>query len=403
MRQSLLWGMLGLAAGGVLPGAVQAQVAVLGQQSAATAAPVVGARAKFEPAGDKVYHGASLPNTWDENGLRRQLQTYNAAAGKKLSVITWFASTYENGRMSTWRQNYASSLARVKRVGAISLIKFSTQDYAYSSTKRAANLKQIAGGAWDDYFKDAALTVKDFGGPVFISIDHEMNGNWYPYSQNYPNSGVTAADFVAAWRRIVDVFRANGASNAAFVWSPNVPDVGNVPFTSYYPGDNYTDWIGVSFYSGNDAYAMDTIYRTYAAKKPFFVTEWATAPEKSRYNPRFPGEAKWIQQFFAALSTRYPRVKAISWFNWDKDDGNYLLTRVPDQAKAYAQDIAAPRYIDAPGGASGGSSAPSAPERPRLEQPAPEIKLREIVPVERAPLQQPRRERVKLQIVAPPR
>ncbi len=359
--------------------------------------------AKFEPSGGKVYHGASLPDTWDENGLRRQIQSYNALAGKKLSIVTWFASAYENGRMTTWHQNYAPSLTRVKRAGALSLIKFSTQDYAFDSTHRAAELKQITLGAWDDYFKDAAQTVRDFKDPVFISIDHEMNGNWYPYSQAYPGSTNTAADFVAAWRRIVTVFRQNGASNAAFVWSPNVPDVGNVPYSKYYPGDDVVDWIGVSFYSGNDYRAMDTIYRNFAEKKPFFVTEWATAPEKSRYNPNYPGDAAWIEQFFASLTGRYPRVKAISWFNWNKGDGNYLLGRVPEQSKVYAQDIANARYLDKPLllGDSGGDNPVDVP---RLDRGAPEIRLREIVPVEaarveRAPIVTPRRERLKLQIV----
>ncbi len=364
--------------------------------------------AKFEPAGDKVFHGASLPDTWDENGLRRQIQSYNAVAGKKLSIVTWFASAYENGRMTSWRQNYASSLARVKRAGALSLIKFSTQDYAFDRTRRAADLKQIGAGAWDEYFKDAAQTVRDFKSPVFISIDHEMNGNWYPYSQDYPGSGVTAADFVTAWRRIVSIFRKNGASNAAFVWSPNVPDVGNVPSSKYYPGDDATDWIGVSFYSGNDYRAMDAIYRTYAAKKPFFVTEWATAPEKSRYNASYPGDAVWIEQFFASLTGRYPRVKAISWFNWNKGDGNYLLGRVPAQSKAYAQDIANARYLDKPV-VVGDAGATGDLDVARIDRGAPEVRLREIVPVEaarveaprveRAPIVTPRRERLKLQVV----
>jgi beta-mannanase len=365
-------------------------------------------RAKFEPAGDKVYHGASLPDTWEENGLRRQIQSYNAAAGKKISVVTWFASAYENGRRTTWSQNYASSLARVKRVGALSLIKFSTQDYAYASTRRAAELKQISLGAWDEYFKDAAQTVRGFGSPVFISINHEMNGTWYPYSQAYPGSRTTAADFVAAWRRIVKVFRDNGASNAAFVWSPNVPDIGGVPFASYYPGDDVVDWVGVSFYSGNTPDGLDTIYNAYSMKKPFFITEWATGPDQSRHNRAFPGDAAWIKQFFSALNTRYPRVKAISWFNWDKEkdgESNYTLARLPDQSRVYAQDIAAPRYLDQPIILGGSNTV----EVARFDAPAPEIRLREIVPIERgrvetarvesAPLQTPRRERLRLQVV----
>ena len=92
----------------------------------------------------------------------------------------------------------------------------------------------------------------------------------------------------------------------AWVWSPNVPDVGGVGYQSYYPGDNYVDWIGVSLYSGNDPTAMDDIYQKYAAKKPFFITEWATSPSKNQYNPGFPGEVAWVKEFFEALNARYP-------------------------------------------------------------------------------------------------
>lgn len=365
-----------------LGGAAHAQVKIYGQTStppvSSAKATTTGARAKFEPAGDGVYHGASLPDAWDENGLRRQISDYNAAAGKKISVVTWFASAYENGRMTNWSQNYAPNLARVKRLGAVSLIKFSTQDYAYDKTGKMAGLKLIANGTWDEYFKQSALAVKQFDGPVFISINHEMNGTWYPYSQAYPGSQTTAADYVAAWQRIVDIFNRNGATNVAWVWSPNVPDVGGVPYQSYYPGDSYVDWIGVSLYSGNDPRALDTIYNQFSARKPFFITEWATAPEKNKYNARFPGEVEWVKEFFQSLNQNYPRVRAISWFNWNQGDGDYRLQRVPAQARAYAQDVAAPRYLDSAGGLTGNTSQPALP---RLDVPSREVILRDVIPV----------------------
>ena len=382
-----------------------AQIQIIGQNpqnspgssSSAAKAP----RAKYEPAGDAVYHGASLPDAWSENGLRRQIADYNAAAGKKISVVTWFASAYEKGRMTSWSQSYAPNMARVKRLGAVSLIKFSTQDYAYDQTHKIADLKSIARGTWDDYFKQAALAVKDFGGPVFISIDHEMNGNWYPYSQAYPGAQTTAADYVAAWKRIVDIFNQTGATNVAWVWSPNVPDVGGVSYQSYYPGDDYVDWVGVSFYSGNDPKAMDDIYGKFAAKKPFFITEWATAPEKNRYNPQFPGEVAWVKNFFETLNDRYPRVKAISWFNWNQGDGDYRLQRVPEQARAYAADVAAPRYLDSAGSLVGDSSLPATP---RLDIPAREVILRDVTPTvnprpQAAPVQRTLLDRIRLQTI----
>lgn len=386
--------------------AAQAQIKIIGQKSpppvqAARAKSSNAPRAKYEPAGDAVYHGASLPDAWSENGLRRQIADYNAAAGKKISVVTWFASAYEKGRMTSWSQSYAPNMARVKRLGAVSLIKFSTQDYAYDQTHKMADLPDIANGKWDEYFKQAASSVKSFGGPVFISIDHEMNGNWYPYSQSYPGAKTTAADYVAAWKRIVDIFNQNGATNVAWVWSPNVPDVGGVGYADYYPGDNYVDWIGVSLYSGNDPTAMDDIYKKYSEKKPFFITEWATAPEKNRYNTKFPGEVAWVKEFFETLNDRYPRVKAISWFNWNQGDGDYRLQRVPEQAKAYAGDVAAPRYLDSAGDLVADNSRPSVP---RLDVPGREIILRDITPTvdpkpKAAPIKRTLLDRVRLQTV----
>ena len=380
-------------------GVAGAQVQIMGQSSTAPHAQYQAA--KYEPSGDKVYHGASLPDAWNENGLKRQIADYNSAAGKKISVVTWFASAYEKGRMTNWRAAYLPNLERVKRLGAVSLIKFSTQDYAFDQTKRIADLRAIGRGNWDDYFKQAALAVRAFGGPVFISIDHEMNGNWYPYSQAYPGSRTTASDYAVAWQHIVTLFRQNGADNVAWVWSPNVPDVGGIPYAAYYPGDDYVDWIGVSFYSGNDATAMDDIYKKYSEKKPFFITEWATAPEKSRYNPNFPGEVAWVKTFFQSLNERYPRVKAISWFNWNQADGDYRLQRVPEQATAYAADVAAPRYLDSAGALVGDLALPATPP---LDVPAPEVILGDVPVVsnpvpQAAPVKRTLLDRVRLQAV----
>ena len=374
-------------------------------QSSSGSANQGGGLAKFEPAGDRVYHGASVPQTWDEAGLRSQVQQYQRFAGKRLSVVTWFASAYEQGRLTSWRNSYSLPLQRVRKSGAVSLIKFSVQDYAYNQTKKIATTKQIAQGVYDAYFEEAAGAVRDFKHPVFLSINHEMNGTWYPYSEGYAGSGSTAADFVASWRRIVDIFRRKGANNAAFVWSPNVPDVGPVPFTKYYPGDSYVDWVGVSFYSGNPMSNLRTIYSAYADRKPIFVTEWATGEDKSKFYQGFPGDAKWVNDFFSGIERNYPRVKAISWFQWDKSrdgESNYTLQRSPAQAAAYQNDIQNPRYVDSAEGLliMDGNGTEEIPLRtvPR------EVVLREPAPVERPrftapPVQQPRTERPRLQIV----
>ncbi len=367
--------------------------------SGSVAAPLLAQGAKFEPPGDMVYHGASLPRVW-ESGLSTELANYSKVAGKKLSIVTWFASYYENGspRPTSWKQNYLPNLYRVRDAGAMSLIKFSTQDNQYAATGQIARTSEIASGKYDSYFAEFADTIKLFGGPVFISFDHEMNGNWYPYSQGYTGArpvGATAQDYVAAWRRIVGIFKARGVGNAAWVWSPNVPDVdpaSSAPASDYYPGDDVVDWVGASFYSGNVIANMKPFYQTYAARKPIFITEWATAPEKSRYyGSSYPGDAAWVRSFFKAIETSYPRVKAISWFEWKQADGDYLLQRVPEQAQSYSLSIQKPRYI-AQAQPPAGTVTPS---RPPLIPDGREIVLSEAPRAQRPPVQRPAPEPIR--------
>lgn len=347
--------------------------------------------AKFEPEGDRVYHGASLNNTGSASDMRANAAKFQQVAGKKLALVTWFASAYENGRLISWRNHYAPQLDAVRQIGAVSLIKFSVQDPAFPGRPQIADLKLIAQGGFDPYFAEMAGTLRDYGGPVFLSINHEMNGTWFPYSQAYPGSRYTTADWVASWRRIVDILRREGANNVAFVWSPNVPSVpdeGALGYQKYYPGDEYVDWIGASFYSGNPIENLSQLYRIYATKKPFFLTEWATSIEKNRYYPNFPGEGVWVRNVIASLQKTYPRVKAISWFEWKKDDGNHLLERIPDQAQAYATGIQSPRYL---ADASGVLALPSTGGAPRMQVVPREIVLPEVV----------QRETVKTESVRP--
>lgn len=348
---------------------LRAPGAATANESGAVAAARTRKLALLEPPDGRAYHGASLPDTWSESGLQAQLRNYEKVAGRKVSVVTWFASCYQNGRLTSWNSEYLPVLRRVRRAGAMSLIKFSVQDDNWRSNGKIADLRDVTRGVYDDYFKSAAVACREFGAPMWISFCHEMNGNWYPYSQDYGPTSPRAGDYIAAWRHVVQVFRAQGATNVAWMWAPNVPDVGNVSARYYYPGDAWVDWIGASFYSGNPLANLNDFYGQWAIHKPIFLSEWATGVEKNRYFIGFPGEARWVSDVFGALQTRFPRVKGVSWFQWDKADGNYLLQRVPEQQRVYEQAIAAPRWIN---------SIPNAPElAPSREIPTREIVLRE--------------------------
>jgi mannan endo-1,4-beta-mannosidase len=48
-----------------------------------------------------------------------------------------------------------------------------------------------------------------------IGFAPEMNGNWYKWG----DQNTSPATWVAAWRHVVDVFRANGADNVSWLWT----------------------------------------------------------------------------------------------------------------------------------------------------------------------------------------
>ena len=43
--------------------------------------------------------------------------------------------------------------------------------------------RDIIGGAHDDYIRAWAEGVRDLGYPLAIRFAHEMNGDWYPWSE----------------------------------------------------------------------------------------------------------------------------------------------------------------------------------------------------------------------------
>jgi hypothetical protein len=144
-----------------------------------------------------------------------------------------------------------------------------------------AKVAAIADGSQDTYLKSYADSVRDFGHPVVIGFGHEMNGTWYSWG-----SGQTpAATFVAAWRHIVTVFRAEGADNVTWLWTVNAQErPGSQPIHAWWPGARYVTWVGIDGYY---VPRWDTFSRVFGSTisqvhaitgKPILLSETAVSP-----------------------------------------------------------------------------------------------------------------------------
>ena len=179
------------------------------------------------------------------------------------------------------------------------------------------NFTDIINGKYDTLLKKRADDAKALGKQFFVDFAAEMNGDegW---------GGHNPANYIAAWRHIHNIFVARGATNVVWAWCPNnEDDSSSAPAMNYYPGDQYVDWTGIDGYNWGtsdpdfdwqtfrDVFA--DMYPELAAKgKPIIIAEMASDEVGG-------SKATWINNIIPTLKNNYPLIKAIVWFDVDKE------------------------------------------------------------------------------------
>jgi hypothetical protein len=236
-----------------------------------------------------------------ENGPPAAYQpvaNFTEAVGRQPNLVGYY---------SGWGEPFKDSFAEtVHQHGAATILQM---DPTWAS------VSSIAAGDYDSYLRSFADSVRIFGYPVVIGFGHEMNAYWYPwaYGQAAPSK------FVAAWRHIVTLFRAQGADNVTWLWTIQADEAGTGPIASWWPGAQYVTWIGVDgyYYRPSDTFFSifgETIaqVRMFTAK-PVLVSETAAGPDVDQ-------PAK-ISNLFAGMS-RYGTLGLV-WFDIPQNNGIY--------------------------------------------------------------------------------
>jgi len=110
---------------------------------------------------------------------------------------------------------------------------------------------RIASGSLDAVIHQTAQKMKAFGHEFFLRYCWEMDGDRRQGEIKGPQK------FIAAWQRMYGIFKAEGADNVIWVWTPNAAGFkdgrkytgGNPPAPYFYPGDAYVDWIAADGYN----------------------------------------------------------------------------------------------------------------------------------------------------------
>jgi mannan endo-1,4-beta-mannosidase len=273
-----------------------------------------------------------------------------AGAAKKLPSMLEFFNGWDRGFprdqvVETWRRGALPVISWEPRptVQPVGPDSDNTSEPGYT-------LASIIDGSHDAYIDQFATDVRELGLPVAIRFAHEMNGNWFPWSEE--RNGNQKGEYVQAWRHVHDRFTALGATNAIWIWSPNVitarPSVRLAPL---YPGDDYVDWMGMvgyyrRLYLDDKGKPKDpTFANTYqstidelrtVALKPIVITELG-AIEVSQNKPA------WINSLFAGLAQN-PDIIGFVWFDHSVNGNDWRIESSTAATEAFATGVADDRY-----------------------------------------------------------
>jgi len=190
---------------------------------------------------------------------------FTKSTGVKPDLVSYYSGWYE-----PFKTTFAVAAARQ---GAVPLVQIDPEGISVAS---------IVSGQYDAYLTTYAQDVRAYHHPVILSFGHEMNGYWYSWGyQNTP-----PAVFVAAWRHIVDLFRAQGARNVTWLWTINIIHKrARVPSPGpWWPGSSYVNWVGIDGYYYNNSNTFANLFGpTIAAVRalthdPMLIAETAILP-----------------------------------------------------------------------------------------------------------------------------
>ena len=266
----------------------------------------------------RVYWGAYIDGgPWSPT----KLATFESLTGKGLGIVHWGQPWWRNGAYARFD---AVPMNAVRSHGSIPLLDWGSWDYSQGPNQPTFQLSDIISGNHDAFIKQWATDARNWGHPLFLRFDWEMNGNWsFPWSEQL--NGNQPGQYVKAWRHVHDIFVQVGATNVTWVWNPNTDYPGATSLASLYPGDAYVDWTAMDGYNwGVDKGGWQSFTQIFATTyaqllqlaptKPIMLGETASSEDGG-------SKAAWLTDALSVqLPQAFPKIKALVWMNWNCGD-----------------------------------------------------------------------------------
>jgi glycosyl hydrolase family 26 len=217
-----------------------------------------------------------------------------------------------------------------------------------------ARWSAIANGSQDSWIQQRADAFRAFASPVYLSFHHEPEDDTSRFG--------TPAEFAAAFRHIVTVFRQRNVTNVAFVWTMMAWSFdgrsGRNPM-DYYPGDSYVDLVGSDGYNwygvraGESWRSFAQVFATSRAfalahRKPWIAVEYGVTEDRA-----VPGrKAQWFRDILPTVQG-WPDLKGLIYFDSTRSGNNWVSDSSSTSISAFGALARAPAL-----NGGGGTSAP---------------------------------------------
>jgi beta-mannanase len=213
-------------------------------------------------------------------------------------------------------------------------------------------LSNILNGDYDGYIDAFADALKALDDTVIIRFMHEFEGDWYSWS--IVHNSQDPSQYINAYRKVVNRFRARGASKVKWMWCVNSD---YAPYQNYnwivnaYPGDNYVDIVATDIYNNHFPVnlpwwrsfrwqATESYYylSKYIPNKPLFICEVGCRERFSTENSASESKGAWYARMDKELQSNFKKARALIFFN-NAPDQNWLVNSSPGALQSLIDNI----------------------------------------------------------------
>ncbi len=175
-------------------------------------------------------------------------------------------------------------------------------------------------GFFDDFIIGFAENLKSLDRPVFLRFAHEFDNPFYPW---YISGDDATVKFKNAWIHTYELFKKHEANNVIWVWNPWKSE--NI--TSFYPGREYLDWVGVNILNYGNLnedgkwHDFSNLYKPFhnelknLPSTPVIISEFGTLKDDQK-------QEEWVTDAFKAIENEFEEIKSVIYFN-SKVDKNW--------------------------------------------------------------------------------